>query len=67
MENYLPVWHAMNCAIDETFRKAHVEIAFPQRDLHVRSVDAKVLFAQANLGKRPPGAPAPDGGTVPMP
>jgi len=37
-DNYLPVWHGINCAIDEAFRKAGIEIAFPQRDIHIRSV-----------------------------
>jgi potassium efflux system protein len=39
IENYVPVWHAINCAIDEALRKAGIEIAFPQRDLHIRSND----------------------------
>lgn len=39
MDNYVPVWHDVNCAIDDAFRKAEVEIAFPQRDLHLRSID----------------------------
>ncbi len=37
-DNYLPVWHGINCAIDTEFRKAGIEIAFPQRDIHIRSV-----------------------------
>jgi len=39
MDNYLKVWHEINCKIDSEFRKEGVEIAFPQRDLHIRSVD----------------------------
>ena len=38
IENYVPVWHGINCKIDEEFRKAGIEIAFPQRDIHIRSV-----------------------------
>ncbi|MBN1972196.1 MAG: mechanosensitive ion channel [Sedimentisphaerales bacterium] len=38
MENNLPVWHDINCAINEVFRKANIEIAFPQQDVHIRSV-----------------------------
>jgi potassium efflux system protein len=38
IDNYVPVWHSINCAIDQEFRKAGIEIAFPQRDIHIRSV-----------------------------
>lgn len=43
MDNYLKIWHEINCNIDSEFRKEGIEIAFPQRDLHVRSV--KVPFS----------------------
>jgi potassium efflux system protein len=42
IDNYLPVWHGINCAIDDAFRKAGIEIAFPQRDLHIRSVQTNI-------------------------
>jgi len=38
IDNYVPVWHNINFAIDQEFRKAGIEIAFPQRDIHIRSV-----------------------------
>jgi potassium efflux system protein len=42
--------------IDREFRDAKIEIAFPQRDLHIRSVDDAVL---RGLGRTPSGsAPA---------
>ncbi|MHC4703618.1 MAG: mechanosensitive ion channel domain-containing protein, partial [Planctomycetota bacterium] len=54
MENYIPVWHGINCAIDQEFRKAGIVIAFPQRDLHIHSVDAGMLVGakdtQVNAG-----------------
>ena len=40
--NYVPVWHGINCAIDDAFRKAGIEIAFPQRDIHIRSVTRSI-------------------------
>ncbi len=43
MDDYLRVWHSVNCAIDEAFRKGGIEIAFPQRDLHIRSVGPGVF------------------------
>jgi potassium efflux system protein len=38
IDNYIPVLHSINFAIDQEFRKAGIEIAFPQRDIHIRSV-----------------------------
>lgn len=34
----LPIRHQLHMAIDRAFREAGIEIAFPQRDLHVRSL-----------------------------
>ncbi len=42
IDNYVPVWHDINCAIDTEFRKAGIEIAFPQRDLHIRSIETSI-------------------------
>lgn len=36
----LTVRHEINRAIDQAFREAGIEIPFPQRDLHVRSIEA---------------------------
>jgi potassium efflux system protein len=38
MDTLLTVRDALNMAVDKTFREAGIEIAFPQRDIHVRSV-----------------------------
>jgi len=38
LDSYLAVWHGINLAIDEAFRKAGIEIAFPQQDIHIRSI-----------------------------
>jgi len=35
----IPTRHALNCAILERFRSDGIEIAFPQRDLHIRSAE----------------------------
>jgi potassium efflux system protein len=42
IDNYVPVWHSINCAIDAAFRQAGITIAFPQQDLHIRSVDKSI-------------------------
>ncbi|MHC4128925.1 MAG: hypothetical protein ACYSUA_12285 [Planctomycetota bacterium] len=39
LAHWIPVETAMREAIVEAFREAGIAIAFPQRDLHVRSVD----------------------------
>ncbi|HRX80504.1 MAG TPA: mechanosensitive ion channel, partial [Pirellulaceae bacterium] len=40
LDDRLTVIHELHSAIDREFRKARIEIAFPQQDLHVRTVDA---------------------------
>lgn len=40
--------------IDQQFRKANVEIPFPQRDLHLRSVDGSILEKTHPLRTTPP-------------
>lgn len=39
VEHRLQTRHVLHKAIDQAFRKAGVEIAFPQHDLHIRTVD----------------------------
>ncbi|MHC5108739.1 MAG: mechanosensitive ion channel domain-containing protein [Planctomycetota bacterium] len=53
----LKVRHALNKAIDSEFRLAGIEIAFPQRDLHIRSIrDALPVHAETN-GEAPMSLP----------
>jgi potassium efflux system protein len=42
IDNYVPVWHGINCAIDAAFRQAGIEIAFPQHDIHIRSIKTSI-------------------------
>jgi small-conductance mechanosensitive channel len=44
----------LHMAIDEAFRKANIEIAFPQRDIHIRSIDAPLMVNQSLKGIQPP-------------
>lgn len=37
LEHWVPVGHELHNAIIEAFRELDIEIAFPQRDLHIRS------------------------------
>jgi potassium efflux system protein len=38
IEDYLPVQDDLHHEIAAAFREKHIEIAFPQRDLHIRSI-----------------------------
>jgi potassium efflux system protein len=42
LENRGAVIHETHMAIDRAFREAGIEIAYPQQDVHVRSVDVKL-------------------------
>jgi small-conductance mechanosensitive channel len=43
-EERMRVTSELHQAIDRSFREAKIEIAFPQRDLHLRSQDASVIL-----------------------
>lgn len=45
-ENIVPVQSKIRYAIDAAFREAGIEIAFPQRDLHIRSLPEKMTQNQ---------------------
>jgi len=47
----MPLAHDLHMALDKELRKAGIEIPFPQRDLHVRSVDQEIK----GLGPRAEG------------
>lgn len=41
-DDYIPTLHEVNLAIGRAFRKAKIEIAFPQQDIHIRSIAGAV-------------------------
>ena len=51
----LPTTHELHEGIDAAFRRHDVEISFPQRDLHLRSLDPRV--AELLRGQSLPGGP----------
>jgi small-conductance mechanosensitive channel len=46
-------------ALDRRFRELGIEIAFPQRDLHIRSVDPGLLAGRPAAGSAPPATDGP--------
>jgi len=58
MENRGTVIHELHMAIDREFREAGIEIAFPQQDVHVRSIDARLpILPPAIAGDSVPWPP----------
>ena len=45
------IQHELNLAIERSFREAEIEIAFPQQDIHIRSVGGVLPFATAGPPK----------------
>ena len=52
LEVYGAVQHELNTAIDSSFRTAGIEIAFPQCDVHVRSIDSVLSIERRHAGPR---------------
>lgn len=48
-DNRLRVIHELNCQINDRYVKEGIEIAFPQRDLHLRSIPPELARAAATL------------------
>ncbi len=47
----MKVRHAINLAIDREFRKEGIEIAFPQQDIHIRSIQATIPIETKNAAR----------------
>ncbi|GMU46752.1 MAG: hypothetical protein AMXMBFR26_15340 [Porticoccaceae bacterium] len=55
----LPATHELHEAIDAAFRRHGIEIAFPQRDLHLRTLDPRVAELLRGQGLPAPSPQAP--------
>jgi potassium efflux system protein len=55
-----PAKHELHSRIDAAFRESGIEIAFPQRDLHLRTIDGRVLDALPIRQGETPAFPAAD-------
>ena len=53
LRNYGKVQHEMHIAIDDLFRQHKIEIAFPQRDLHVRSLPEDLIQQLSRTAAHP--------------
>jgi len=51
----MPLKHDLHMALDKALREAGIEIPFPQRDLHLRSIDPGVAFRGGGIGGQEPG------------
>ncbi len=49
LENRLSTIHELHTAIDKAFREAGIEIAYPQRDLHIRSIDQPLRTVERHI------------------
>jgi potassium efflux system protein len=63
LECLLPTRHLLNMAIDQSFRTEGIELAFPQRDLHLRSLPPGLELARLN-GAHVPAASRGNGHTA---
>jgi potassium efflux system protein len=59
LEQRSTVIHELHMAIDRAFREAGIEIAFPQQDVHVRSIDLGLAVLRQAAAALPSPAKAP--------
>ncbi len=59
LDDYLRVRNDLHMAIDRKFRKAGIEIAFPQQDIHIRSIKAALPVRQDSPAPDKPNAADP--------
>jgi potassium efflux system protein len=67
---YGQVLHEMNTTIDEEFRQANLEIAFPQQDIHIRSIESvlpTIVGTPPAAAAKPPQPSPKDHTTGPPP
>jgi len=59
LSDRFPLMHAVNMAVEQALRENGFEIPFPQRDLHLRSVDPGVGASWRGGDQTPPAPAAP--------
>jgi potassium-dependent mechanosensitive channel len=60
LENRITVVHEMHMRIDEALREAGIEMAYPQQDVHVRSIEGLQFLSNATTkSATPPPTPTP--------
>ncbi|MBU0995146.1 MAG: mechanosensitive ion channel [Proteobacteria bacterium] len=53
VDYFYTVESAVRFEIDRLFRERKIEISFPQRDLHIRSMDPELLFKHTEISSSP--------------
>ena len=53
VDTMISVRDELNMAVDEAFREAGIEIAFPQQDIHIRSVEDTFLLTTEETEEKP--------------
>ena len=54
MDHWPVVITNLHTEIDKRFREAGIEIAFPQRDIHIRSIQAELPVVRVSTSDQPP-------------
>jgi potassium efflux system protein len=61
IEHYVKVWHDLNMAIDKAFRQAGITVAFPQRDMHLDTLEPlEIRILPTDEARKPPADKARD-------
>jgi len=62
--DFVAARHSLHLAIDDAFREAGIEIAFPQREVHVRSIREALPLAEEFASPEPRGGRRPGSGST---
>jgi potassium efflux system protein len=60
IEDWIPMLHAMNGAIDKEFKQAGITIAFPQRDVHLDATSPLEVRVVSEPSGSKPANPSPE-------
>jgi len=64
LDNRLPTIHELHLGINQALNASGIEIAFPQRDLHIRTVDRAIPFTAEHVSHGQDGKDGQNGKTL---